>query len=108
MLWSRTLDLNIDVVYSDRAPTIAWGTEERGWYCSASRHPKHESSLHLLCSMCGSCKLLLQELLSPAVRHSLEKLPAVANVLEYTLVRDPAQRPSAQDILHRSVISASS
>ncbi|KAL0052786.1 hypothetical protein WJX82_007726 [Trebouxia sp. C0006] len=42
-----------------------------------------------------------QELLSPTIRHSLEKLPAVANVLGYTLIRDPAQRPSAKDVLHR-------
>ncbi|KAA6425220.1 MAG: dual specificity catalytic domain containing, partial [Trebouxia sp. A1-2] len=42
-----------------------------------------------------------RELLSPVVRHSLEKLPAVADVLEYTLVRDPAQRPSAKHVLHR-------
>ena len=95
-------------MYSDRATTVAFGIDERGWYCSASKHSKHESSLHLLCSRRNSGKLVLQELLSPTVRHSLEKLPAVANVLEYTLVRDPAQRPSAKDVLHRSDISASS
>ncbi|DBB02952.1 TPA: hypothetical protein ACH3X1_013548 [Trebouxia sp. C0004] len=42
-----------------------------------------------------------QELLSSTIRYSLEKLPAVAHLLEYTLIRNPAQRPSAKDVLHR-------
>ena len=43
----------------------------------------------------------MQALLSPTATQTLEPMPSVAELLNYILVRDPTQRPTAKDVAER-------
>ena len=49
----------------------------------------------------SSPRVFMQALLSPTATQTLEAMPAVADLLSYILVRDPAQRPTAKDVADR-------